>query len=206
MPAASAAYSSRSMAETLPVPAVRMRDRLPDRLKMDLPGQKSIQPDVQFYIHQWPASTISERDWLRLIRNVRVQCIFLLDSQVSDLSAQILSNWHSELKDRIKDLGRRPDGWKGPDSRAPETDAVDCALEMLHKLALAGIPRRPSIGLDFEGTFSFAWFDEDVSADMTVYADGTYSFFVSSNTCTASADDERIEEPIHSDLLNALQS
>lgn len=76
---------------------------------------------------------------------------------------------------------------------------------MLRKLAIDGSVRRPSIGLDFEGTFSFAWFDAGTSADMTVYGDVTYSFFVSRGNRSTSADDERIDEPLHDALVDALR-
>ncbi len=115
-------------------------------------------------------------------------------------------DWYKDRVERIEILSGHSDGWKGPDSHAPEIEAKRNALEMLRKLAMAGIPRRPSVGLDFEGTFSFSWLDQDVGVDLTVYGDGTYSFFASSADYSASADDEPITKPLHSKLLSTLRS
>ena len=128
------------------------------------------------------------------------------DRSAFGVSTLQIPDWYDDRAERIEILSGHSDGWKGPDSYAPKIEAKRCALEMLRKLAQARIPRRPLIGLDFEGTFSFSWLDQDVSVDLTVYGDGTYSFFASSAERSASADDEPITKPLHSKLLSTLRS
>ncbi len=117
------------------------------------------------------------------------------------------SGWYIDLKNKIEELGNRQDGWKGPGSLAPDADAVRYAQAMLTKIAAAKIARKPMVGLDFEGTFSFSWFDNSVSADLTVYNDGTYSFFISiENGDSASADENFVDQPFNPRLLKLLRS
>ena len=184
-----------------------MWDVYPDHVQAILSDQKSMRSPVQNY-HQRPTPTTSlGSGWLDILPALRVRDSSGLGRwATSDLTAEQLPDWYFDLKGRIETLCQHSDGWKGPGSHAPEIDAKRFALEMLRKLALERIPRRPSIGLDFEGTFSFAWLDEDVSVDLTVYGDGTYSFFVSSSKYSTSADEEPIKEPIHSCLLRTLLS
>jgi len=117
------------------------------------------------------------------------------------------SQWHQELERQIEELSSRQNGWKGPESKAPNADATHYAQQMLTQLATAQISRQPMIGLDFEGTFSFSWFDDNVSADLTVYDNGIYSFFISNKRGnTASADEARVDKPLSSNFLQILNS
>ena len=170
----------------------------PRHFNIVLASPESSLPKVESYNHHWTASTISDRDWSQVIQNKPWN--YMIDITCPR------PNWYSELEARIMDLGSRMDGWKGLDSQAPKPKTVKFALKMLSKLWRNRIPRRPSIGLDFEGTFSFSWFDQCVSADMTIYEDGTYSFFITNGTNWASSDAEKINKPIHSDLINILRS
>ncbi len=130
-----------------------------------------------------------------------------LDSLAWTFSTYTQAPWHGELRSRIDELGSSQDGWKGPESRAPNEDACRHAKTMLDRLATAGISRRPMVGLDFEGTFSFCWFDDGVNGDLTVYDDGTYSFFISNEDDeTARADEDRVDQPLNSGLLHILNS
>ena len=114
------------------------------------------------------------------------------------------SDWYFELSDRLSQLSKKEDGWKGEKSIAPSSEARKAASDLLSKLAHEGIEKRPSIGLDYEGTFSLTWMDDKISADLTVYEDGTYSFFATSDGQSAMADEERISEPLNSRLLSFL--
>ena len=116
------------------------------------------------------------------------------------------SDWYFSVARRLKELSSKQNGWKGVDSVAPRDSSLKSAHVLLRKLAQEGIDRRPAIGLDHEGTFSFLWLDTDVKADLTVYDDGTYSFFVKSDGHSASVDDASITEPLDSRLLGALLS
>ena len=103
-------------------------------------------------------------------------------------------------------LSKKQDGWKGPESQGAIPLAFEHASHMLRKLALEGIDRRPFVGLDYEGTFSFAWFDGKLNIDLTVYDDGTYSFFGTDGVRSASADDARLSERLSPQLLGLLLS
>lgn len=119
---------------------------------------------------------------------------------------QATSAWYFELSDALDQLFAKPAGWKGPHSHAANEGALFFTRSLLWKLAHESIDRRPSLGLDHEGTFSLMWLDETVRADLTVYDDGTYSFFAEFGDDIASADDADVREPLHSGLLSALLS
>lgn len=122
-------------------------------------------------------------------------------------SATPSSQWHHELKQRIDKLSNHQDGWKGPESIAPNADATRYANEFLEQLVNVNIKNQPMVGLDYEGTFSFCWNDDQVSGDLTVYDNGTYSFFISNNRGrTASAEEDRIGDPLNTVFLEILNS
>ena len=126
---------------------------------------------------------------------------------ISFTSAAPSLQWHHELERQIENLSRRQNGWKGPKSKAPYEDAKQYAKKLLQQLVIAQITKHPMIGLDFEGTFSFSWFDNQVSADLTVYDNGTYSFFISNKRGEmASADEDRIGDQLNLDFLKILNS
>lgn len=112
--------------------------------------------------------------------------------------------WYFELSERLVELSKKDDGWKGDDSVAASEATLKYARDLLWKLAQEGIDRAPKVGLDYEGTFSFMWFDEDVKADLTVYGDGTYSFFAKDHSLDAAVDEARISEPLDGRLLSVL--
>jgi len=117
-----------------------------------------------------------------------------------------IENWHFELSDRMADLAVKQDGWKGPESIAALPMALEYANYLLRKLAVEGIDRRPTVGLDYEGTFSFTWSENEFRADLTVYDDGTYSFFASDGTNSATADEALISDRLPAQLLGLLLS
>ena len=112
---------------------------------------------------------------------------------------------HFEVSDRIAALSKKQDGWKGPDSLSALPLASEYANHFLRKLAKDGIDRQPTVGLDYEGTFSFAWSDGNLSIDLTVYNDGTYSYFATNGERSATADDALLSERISPQLLDLLR-
>lgn len=115
-------------------------------------------------------------------------------------------DWYDEALGRLKELAEKENGWKGAGSIAPSQSALYFAYDLLHKLALENIDRRPSIGLDYEGTFSLSWVDEVISIDLTVYDDGNYSFFASNQVENYSVDEETLANPLSGQLLSILFS
>ena len=119
-------------------------------------------------------------------------------------ATNLFAEWYYELSDRIDLLARNVDGWKGPNSVAADADAVAQAQAFLAKLSRDGIERRPSLGLDFEGTLSFSWIDDDVQADLTIYGDGTYSFFAAGQHANYTVDEASLDAPIDARLVSIL--
>jgi hypothetical protein len=109
--------------------------------------------------------------------------------------------------DRIKMLSGVEDGWKGPGSKAPSTNAKRDALALLRKIvSISDDLTMPGIGLDEEGVFTLSWFDAAKSGCISVYGDGTYSFFMKSRISPVSKDEESIGRPLNSGLIAALLS
>lgn len=118
----------------------------------------------------------------------------------------IASEWHFEIASEMRALASKPDGWKGADSHSASISALHRAQDLLWKLSVEKVERRPAVGLDHEGTFSFMWMDDEISADLTVYEDGTYSFFAKGPNSMAMVDDASIAEPLDRRLLSVLLS
>lgn len=99
------------------------------------------------------------------------------------------------------------DGWKGDNSVAPTAVAIDEALEMAVQLAaeLPGIPT-PLVGADADGYFCFYWNENDVMANLSIYGDGTYSFYAQNDFEHAEADEEIVGMPLPDRLLRVLSS
>lgn len=116
----------------------------------------------------------------------------------------IAAEWHFELAKRIAFLASKPNGWKGPNSLAATKTAKELAVEFLRKLSVEQIDVQPKVGLDHEGTFSFFWSEDNLSVELTVYEDGTYSFFGASKNQTYIVDEAPLEEPLHNHLLSVL--
>ena len=108
----------------------------------------------------------------------------------------------SPLVERINLLSAVSDGWKGEGSVAPSSRAKEEALVMLDKIVGASPSRRPPlIGLDEDGTFSFAWRSEDLKGHMTIYGDGTCSFSIKSSHSSARSSSTSVYAPLPADLV-----
>lgn len=103
------------------------------------------------------------------------------DSQMASASEPKVSTgvpvWLEESLARIGKLSALPDGWAGEGFVAAQDDTSFDAERILVKLVHAGLKVKPAIGLDDDGTFSFHISDGEMIADLTVHADGTYSYF-----------------------------
>lgn len=120
--------------------------------------------------------------------------------------SDITVGWYADATARLDALSTKLDGWKGPGSIAASNDAKRYARDMLWKFSQEGIDKKPSIGLDFEGTFSLNWMDDKVSVDLTIYDDGTYSFYAKDNNTEVMLDEAQLRDPINSGLLSILLS
>ena len=113
-------------------------------------------------------------------------------------------DWYPDVCNRMFTLSKKQNGWKGPGSRATLRPTFEHAGHLLWKLVLDGIKRRPVIGLDYEGTFSFCWIDDHSSIDLTVYQDGTYSYFATDGKQSMTSDNALVAERISTRLLDLL--
>ena len=114
--------------------------------------------------------------------------------------------WLSEAARRIEQLSRKRAGWKGTDSHEMIPNVKKHARSFLSRLADEKIDRRPSVGLDYEGTVSFSWHEDDLHADLTIYEDGSYSYFAKRKDITVSSDESKISQPLDAKLLHLLRS
>ena len=111
------------------------------------------------------------------------------------------------ITNRVMLLSAMEDGWKGPGSKGPSVNARRDALALLRKIiGLSNDLNMPGIGLDEEGIYTLSWLEPDRSGCISVYGDGTYSFFMKSGALPISSDEESIGRPLHSGLVAALLS
>lgn len=114
--------------------------------------------------------------------------------------------WYSEVVERIDMLSKKKEGWKGQESHEMKPFVRKLALTFLRKLIHEGVDRRPTVGLDYEGTVSFSWIRDDISADLTIYEDGTYSYYAEKDDNTAGSDETSLSEPLDPKLVSILCS
>jgi hypothetical protein len=107
---------------------------------------------------------------------------------------------------KIRALGTREDGWKGPGSLAASQKAVDDAEAFARQLF--GFPdmEMPNIGLAADGEINFYWKNGDIALDLGFFGDGTYSYFAEgSDGQSYSGDNILVDEKLPDVLLNRLK-
>ena len=114
--------------------------------------------------------------------------------------------WYSEVVERINMLSKKEEGWKGQESHEMKPIVRKLALTFLRKLIHEGVDRRPTVGLDYEGTVSFSWIRDDISVDLTIYEDGTYSYYAEKDDNIAGSDETSLSEPLDPKLVSILCS
>ncbi len=148
---------------------------------------------------EWGVSSASDNPLLNLSEMFAE--VFSTDNWVEIAAGE---DWRSTLSERIQYLSRKEDGWKGEESVGPSPQARDEALEFLKKLSVENIAIPPHVGLDYEGAYAFCWSDEDFVTDLSIYGDGTYSYFAKRGGRIATSDEALISKPIDSGLRNLL--
>lgn len=109
------------------------------------------------------------------------------------------------LKARVDLLGRHADGWKGTDSLGASKHAVSDAKALLERLVSSGLIAQPRIGLDEDGSFGFYWQTDQFVAAMSIFGDGTYSYFAREvGGRFASNDSGSLSRPVSAELLEIL--
>ncbi|WP_162620464.1 hypothetical protein [Limimaricola cinnabarinus] len=116
----------------------------------------------------------------------------------------VSADWQPSAVARVFRLGHKRDGWKGPGSIGASGQAVDSVLALIDKLSLAGVDASPRIGLDEDGSFTVSWLDEDLVADVSVFPDGSYSFYAQRGELEAMSDEVSISAPLDPQLAEIL--
>lgn len=134
----------------------------------------------------------------------------LVDSQ-SEMSVRPLvsfaplAEWLHEAAIKIDRYADLSDNWKGPGSIGPSEDVREQAKELAGQIALeiSGIPR-PIIGADDEGAITLHWSTPGMSATLTAYGDGTFSYYAENQETSDRSDSEAIGEPLPMSLVNVM--
>ena len=99
------------------------------------------------------------------------------------------------------------DGWKGPDSTAVTLEAFVDANSLLEKIAAeAQVRPLPKIGLDSDGVVVMSWGGPDLHGSLSVFGDGTYSYFLRGRGDPAKNGEVRISDPLPADLRRVLMA
>ena len=98
---------------------------------------------------------------------------------------------------RLNYLRTLADGWLGEDSLAASEVTGKEAEDLLKRLRReAPAAPLPVLGLDTDGTIVMSWSEDGLTGSMTIYGDGTYSYFVRRNGEAARDTEAAINEPI----------
>lgn len=116
---------------------------------------------------------------------------------------QSVAMW-AHVYERIGELSSKNDGWKGEGSLALTDEVAQETKQVVKLLSLANVTDVPSLGLDYEGSLSLFWQTQDLKAELSVYGDGTYSYFARRDAETATADEADINLPMEAKLLSIL--
>ena len=111
-----------------------------------------------------------------------------------------------KLLERVDYLNRKQHGWKGEESVPPSIATVSDARAFIRKLANEGITKAPSIGLDSDGDFVFFWREELLVLNLSIYGDGTYSFFAKVGDKSKTVDEATMSDPLDYFIKYALTS
>jgi hypothetical protein len=106
---------------------------------------------------------------------------------------------------RLNYLRSLPDGWMGEDSCSASEDAGNQAEQLLRRIRReAPSAPLPVLGLDTDGTIVMSWSRSDLVGSMTIYGDGTFSYFVRRNVASTKEINAMIDQPLGKDLTQLL--
>lgn len=110
-----------------------------------------------------------------------------------------------DAHNRLRQIASLPEDWDGSGIAAPHQAAIKDASALIVQLAHAGIRLRPRIGPDSDGSISFLFMDgENPLADMSIFGNGTYSFYAERGERTAMSDEVHIGGPVPDELVAIL--
>lgn len=162
------------------------------------------------YVHSFPSTVSADRWALALSTNkallTRLRKHVSIALRLTDTmtpSPELYSRESSADPDLKRSLGRLnylralPDGWLGEASVGSSEDAGIQAEQLLRRLRKeAPSAPLPVLGLDTDGTIVMSWSADGLTGSMTVYGDGTYSYFVRRGGYVARDSEAAINQPI----------
>lgn len=120
------------------------------------------------------------------------------------------SAWQADAHAKMDAYVGLADGWRGEDSVAPSEIAIADANTLIRQIA-SEMPNTsmPLIGADADGIISLFWNEAGLLATISIYGDGTFSFYAESGAdgegvLTAKSDAEAIGEPLTLSLLQVM--
>lgn len=118
------------------------------------------------------------------------------------VEAPRLANWLESAVNKISGYSHLENGWKGEGTLAPTPTTVEEAKELAAQFATE-MPSisSPSISADEDGSICFFWLDGTMMANVSVYGDGSYSFYAEGHDDPARSDGEAIGLPLPATLI-----
>lgn len=115
------------------------------------------------------------------------------------------SVWAQSALEKIEAYAGIGDGWRGEGSRAPSGQTLKESAELLLQIA-SEMPNlfSPLISVDEDGFACLHWNGPDLLATISIYGDGTYSFFSEGYGVTASSDSRDIGAVLPEELVAAM--
>jgi|GEM_PF-3187383 len=112
-----------------------------------------------------------------------------------------------QAHERISYLRSLENGWLGHGSAGASHNAWIEAVSLLERIgAVAPDQPLPTLGLASDGEIIFAWNKNGLIGNLSIFGDGTYSFFAKKNGNVVSVDDAKIIDPLHEKLVDILAS
>lgn len=108
---------------------------------------------------------------------------------------------------RLNYLRTLTNGWLGEGSFGASTETGREAEDFLKRLRReAPTAPLPVLGLDTDGTIVMSWSGNGLTGSMTIYGDGSYSYFVRRDGTTARDSEAQINRPIREPLKRLLEA
>lgn len=115
------------------------------------------------------------------------------------------SAWVEAALEKIGSYAGLPDGWRGEGSFAPTELTLQESAELLLQISaeMPDLPR-PLISVDEEGFACLHWNTPSLLATISVYGDGTYSFFSEGYGIVARSDSELVGAILPQSLIESM--
>lgn len=144
----------------------------------------------------WPALK-----WLTSDLNATIESV---SSSSLKFDEATLPEWTEDSLIRLEKLASLKKDWAGPGFEAASSQAIADAERFILKLTHLGVKTPPAIGLDDDGSISLHFSEKEMTADLSIHKNGTYSYFAEIATETAYSDESNIDGNIDRKLIEIL--